>query len=122
MVRKLLITLGLLGLIGCATTDENVYLGCSIVPEDGGQLIICYDQTLFIPSNDYISALVDPCGDGPGPDEIIIVFNNGTHLAWYRNLGIIILDPNVIYETTDAQKCKFIIENGKIIDETIGKF
>ncbi len=60
--------------------------------------------------------IVDPCGDGQGHDEVLIILNDGRVLAWYVNLGFTILNENVNYQTTDAQKCKFKVVAGQIVE------
>lgn len=54
----------------------------------------------------------DPCGDDPGkPDEVILELKNGIFLAWYKNLGLSVLEKEVNYVTTDDQKCLFKINS-----------
>lgn len=61
--------------------------------------------------------IVDPCGDHKGhPDEIVLIFSDGSVLAWYKDLGFSVLEEGVVYQTTDKQKCKFKIENGQVIE------
>jgi hypothetical protein len=114
---KLLIFLGIIGTAGCAT-DDNYYIqhGCTVTQEDDGQFITCADQSMFIPSHEYISDIIDPCGNGPGHDEVIIIFSNGSSLAWYKNLGLVQLQEYTPYVTTDAQRCHFEIQGGLVID------
>lgn len=59
--------------------------------------------------------LVDPCGDGPGHDELLIKLNDNTYLAWYYNLGFVILNEYTNYVTTDSQRCSFHIEEGVLL-------
>ena len=60
--------------------------------------------------------LVDPCGDGPGVDEVVMIFGDGTVLAWYQNIGFSVLQEGVSYRTTDPQNCKFSILNGQVVE------
>lgn len=53
----------------------------------------------------------DPCGDGPGHDEIILVFDTGEYVAWYQDLGLALLTPGLTYHTTDQQQCVFTVPN-----------
>lgn len=118
MGSKLLILLGFIGLAACAT-EGDTYMsnhGCTISHEDDGQYIMCADQSMFIPSQQYISDIVDPCGNGPGHDEVIIIFADGAAIAWYKNLGLVALDEFKRYVTTDAQKCEFEIQLGEVVD------
>ena len=64
---------------------------------------------------DGILSVVDPCGDGQGPDEVVIFTDSGV-LAWYNNVGLSVLAENVTYQTTDNQKCLFRIENGVLVE------
>jgi len=64
---------------------------------------------------DGILSVVDPCGDGQGPDEVVIFTDSGV-LAWYKNVGLSVLVENVTYRTTDKQKCIFRIENGVLVE------
>jgi len=115
---KLLILIGIIGIAGCAT-DDNTYVsqhGCKITQENGGQFITCADQSMFVPSQQYISDIVDPCGNGPGHDEVIIVFADGAAIAWYKNLGLVALSEFTAYVTTDAQHCRFEIQHGQVVD------
>lgn len=68
--------------------------------------------------SDYqIVDVVDPCGDGSGPDEVLVVLANGSVMAWYKNKGLALLDPGVRYRTTDKQKCRFeVTASGEVLD------
>lgn len=108
------------GASGDAGTDGS---SCTVVREAEGSTISCTDGTeTFVPNGmdgsdgqdgangqDSILDLIDPCGDGPGPDEILIVLSDGNIIAWYKNLGLTILQCDTVYVTTDKQKCKFKI-------------
>lgn len=65
-----------------------------------------------------IVEVIDPCGDEPGKaDEVLFVLRNGDIVAWYKNLGLSILDVDKKYRTTDVQKCLFEIDsNGNYIE------
>jgi hypothetical protein len=72
-----------------------------------------------IDGQDGINSVVktfDPCGDGPGIDEIILLLNDNSAVAWYKNKGLVVLEENKTYQTTDSQKCKFEIINGEVIE------
>jgi hypothetical protein len=56
-----------------------------------------------------ISEVLDPCGDGPGADEVVLVFATGEWIAWYSGLGLSILAPGGSYQTTDQQACTFSV-------------
>lgn len=59
-----------------------------------------------------ISEVIDPCGDGNGPDEVLLKLNNGTVLVYFEDGGrrfLSILQPGS-YQTTDRQRCRFSID------------
>ena len=61
-------------------------------------------------------AVHDPCGDGPGVDEMILELEDNTFFAWYKGVGLTVLDENTDYVTTDKQKCRFFINQGEIVE------
>lgn len=68
-----------------------------------------------------IIAVYDPCGDDVGvADEIILVLgenlSNRTFLAWYRPIGLSVLEPGITYRTTDRQRCRFQIINNEVVE------
>jgi hypothetical protein len=60
--------------------------------------------------------IVDPCGDGPGADEVVLILDDGRVLAWYKDLGFSLLYENTAYQTTDAQKCNFTVMGGEVFE------
>lgn len=60
--------------------------------------------------------IVDPCGDGQGHDEVVLMMPNGQALVWYADLGLTILDENRVYRTTDFQGCRFKVVNGEVVE------
>lgn len=69
-----------------------------------------------VDGEDAIIEVIDPCGDKPGHvDEVLFRLANGDIAAWYKNVGLVILEKNVKYQTTDKQKCKFKINNAGAI-------
>lgn len=64
-----------------------------------------------------IVEVIDPCGDGPGPDEILIVLDTGVVLAWYQHLGLTQLVAGTLYMTTDEQGCLFSVDSEGNVDE-----
>jgi hypothetical protein len=66
-----------------------------------------------------IVAVIDPCGDGPGFDEVILQLADGTLIAYFesgsrRHLSI--LGPGN-YQTTDQQQCLFSVDsNLEVLD------
>lgn len=63
-----------------------------------------------------VAEIVDPCGDGRGFDEVLLVMDSGAIIAWYKNLGLVVLDDGY-YRTTDKQRCRFQIEDGEINED-----
>jgi hypothetical protein len=106
---------------------------CSIADAVNGAVITCgsdsavvLDGQAGVDGADGLDAvnpvisLVDPCGDSPGFDEVLLQLSDGTFVAYfeqgeYRFLSII-SDGN--YRTTDAQQCYFRIENGLLISNS----
>jgi hypothetical protein len=63
-----------------------------------------------------IAEVYDPCGDGPGVDEVLLILGDGTILAWYLDLGLAILEPGN-YITTDSQGCSFeVTESMEVVE------
>lgn len=63
-----------------------------------------------------LTGVVDPCGDGTGPDEVLLMMADGSVVAWYQGLGMSILNENTNYTTTDAQQCRFKIVNSELVE------
>lgn len=65
-----------------------------------------------------ITEFIDPCGDGPGFDEVLIRTTSGQLVAYFESGGnrfLTILSPGS-YATTDAQRCHFqLTAEGKVI-------
>lgn len=64
-------------------------------------------------SDAFIVGYIDPCGDSPGVDEVLFVLSDGRMAAWYKNVGLVILEDGT-YQTTDKQKCVFTISNNGV--------
>lgn len=62
--------------------------------------------------NDAVAELIDPCGDGPGYDEVLIRYDSGELVAYFESGGKRFL--SVIgegsYVTTDQQACNFSVD------------
>ena len=68
-----------------------------------------------------IDFVIDPCGDHPNHyDEVVLKLSSGEYLAYFEASGrrfLTVLEQNVIYETTDKQKCRFYINsNNNLVD------
>ena len=65
-------------------------------------------------SEDSVVEYVDPCGNGPGFDEVLLHTRSGKYIAYFEsgpNRFLTVLQPNVNYVTTDQQHCAFKINN-----------
>lgn len=65
-------------------------------------------------------SLIDPCEDMPGQyDEVLMRIEDGRLVAYFEQGGkryLTILQPNVAYQTTDAQACRFSInEHNQVV-------
>ena len=134
-MNKLILVAMALGLAGCGEVGFGVkkeVLACSVEDTAEGALITCADGSSTVVNDgtngddglDGIDGLdgsapfkiVDPCGDGPGADEVVLVFESGEILAWYKNLGLSELQEGLTYVTTDQQKCKFKVLAGEVVE------
>ena len=138
---------GINGVNGTSCSVEAVQDGAMIVCEDGSQafvkngenghscsvssinayssLIECTDGSqslidLNSMAQHQIQEIIDPCGDDPNNfDEVLMKFNNGSILAYFQSGSkrfLTLLTPGN-YKTTDAQKCKFNVDNnGNVSD------
>lgn len=103
---------------------------CSVTQTQTGAIVSCTNGTTAVilngedgedapPTAYTVTELYDPCGDGPGFDEILFHTYSGEWVAHYAGGGnlqfLALLGPNS-YVTTDAQQCHFTIYN----DGTIG--
>lgn len=70
---------------------------------------------IVAPEGYTIKEVIDPCGDGPGQDEILLVLSEGSVVAWYKDLGLVELEDGN-YVTTDSQSCSFSIINGEYVE------
>lgn len=140
-MKKYLLTMGLLLLVmlifGCDKypTGAEQYKSCTItqtkmlcpdgteydLPVDGRDGLDGADGEDGVDGMDgapgTIIAVYDPCGDKLGhPDEVLLLFDDGSILAWYLDLGFTVLIEGVQYVTTDKQKCEFMVLNGEVIE------
>ena len=62
--------------------------------------------------------VADPCGDNLNQvDEVLLFFPDNTVIAWYLGVGMVVLTPNVMYQTTDNQHCKFSVDQHGLLTE-----
>ena len=105
-----LLLLLIMFIFGCSKSENQYIINeCIIDRVDGGQVVTCGADQIVIPDQMPITAIVDPCGDGPGVDEVVLILEGNMAIAWYKNVGMVVLEPYVHYTTTDRQKCKFQI-------------
>lgn len=70
-------------------------------------------------SNGSVISFIDPCGDGPSYDEVIMKTSTGQLMAYFEDQGrskrfLTLLSPGQ-YETTDQQGCRFTVNsNGSV--------
>lgn len=104
----------LLLLMGC-NIDQNKYTvgECTVERVDGGQMVLCGTDQLVIPDQGQVLDIIDPCGDGPGEDTVVLILEGDLYISWLKNVGMRVLEPYVQYQTIDQQRCKFqITPNG----------
>lgn len=120
-------------LINCGDTSQgykpNYVAGplqsCSVESVVGGAIMSCPDGSEVFISNgtDGIDGLnglfvdvIDPCGPQTAHDEVLFIDINNNYYAWFKNVGLVILNENTIYQTTDGTKATFKIENGEFVE------
>lgn len=85
----------------------------------GGALITCgATQVVLLDGDDApptpytVVGLIDPCGDGPGFDEVLLQLADGSLMAHYAGGGnlqfLTVLSPGN-FVTTDSQACHFTV-------------
>lgn len=141
MKKVMMIILGLF-LTSCGGMQVKVptpeapepYLGCTIMPVEGGQLLSCADgsegfiadgsdgtngqdgQDAPIGQLPLFVGFIDPCGKQTTHDELLYIDRFGNFHAWFKNVGHVILNEGTLYQTTDGTSCKFKIVDGTLID------
>lgn len=131
-------------LAGCGAHYHARVQGCVTKQVEGGVEIRCGNQTTFVADGaqgeagesivgpqgpqgnpgidgtnglDAVIEIVDPCGDGAGFDEILLVLSSGEIVAYFESGGnrFLTVLVNGNYRTTDAQACNFTILNGQVL-------
>jgi len=112
--------------IGCGFDDGKDGSSCSVETVQGGAVISCTDGSGSLITSgvdgldggDAFIELIDPCGDGPGFDEVLLRLTDGRLVAYFEQGGnrflSVISDGN--YRTTDAQGCYFSVSGGNVLD------
>lgn len=92
--------------ITCGDTQAVIYDGAEGTPGVPGQ---------DAPPTPYtITEMLDPCGDGPGYDEVLLRLANGNLVAHFFSGNfqfLTTLSPGA-YVTTDQQACQFSVDAG----------
>ena len=67
--------------------------------------------------HDNIVKFIDPCGDGPGYDEVPLKTSSGKLIAYFEvgNKRFLSVLSNDTYQTTDQQACVFRVLNGEVL-------
>ena len=95
---------------------------CTVASIDGRTTIECPDgSAVTFPTSHMFKRVINPCGDGPGVDEIIFEFEDGGFVAWYYNVGLVLLDCGQSYVTTDSQRCVFKLSDDCVYLEVKGE-
>lgn len=119
-MNKLLLSLLLL-LAACGKTRNHHYTTVYDNSQMEQQVEDMSDQILELDTrlemlelaarnNVQIYGFIDPCGPSTTFDEILLDTNYGV-VAYYKNLGLVVLEDGA-YATTDNQKCNFFIRDG----------
>lgn len=115
-MKKLIVLVGSLMLIGCSDSNTYVVNDCLVEKLEDSQQLTCGGASVNIPDQMPVLEIIDPCGDGPGQDEVVIKLEDGLFLAWYQGLGLSVLQSDLPYVTTDAQRCRFKITNNELLE------
>jgi len=61
--------------------------------------------------------IIDPCGDGPGVDEVILKIR-GELIAYFqaKNVNVLATLSDGHYVTSDKDKCRFSVVNGEVVE------
>lgn len=95
---------------------------CSVEDVAGGAIMSCPDGSeVFIADgadglNGLFIDVVDPCGQQTTHDEVLFIDINNNYYAWFKNVGLVILNENTLYKVTDGSGCKFKIVDGDLVD------
>lgn len=75
-------------------------------------------NTINVTISTAVVGMVDPCGDGPGFDEVLLKTKDGKYVAYFETGGnrfLTVLQTNTSYQTTDAQHCNFSINSSGVV-------
>lgn len=111
---------GIPGPVGPAGTPGS---SCSVIQLGNGARIVCTDGSEAVvingtngsdaPVSQYsVLEVIDPCGDTPGFDEVLLRLANNTLLAHYsdgQKQFLVLIGPGS-YVTTDGKNCHFTVD------------
>lgn len=71
------------------------------------------EQVAILEGYQNITLFIDPCGDGPGFDEVLLRTSQGDLLAYFEsgNKRFLTVLVEGTYRTTDKQRCRFRVDN-----------
>jgi hypothetical protein len=139
----LLLAICLLSMPGCAYQYPRHDMTCTVSQIGSGAIVSCPDGSTSVisggsngvdgingsngqdgedgqdgqngtPGRDAILTVTDPCGDGPGVDEVILKLADGSYIAWYYGVGMFVLTSGN-WTTTDMQHCTFNLDSNGVI-------
>ena len=103
---------------------------CTVDDVAGGALISCTDGTEQVVLDGVdgadgsdgadaelpdtaVAEIIDPCGDGPDFDEVLLVLADGSIVTYFEGAQgfLSVLECNTKYKTTDSQACKFFLNS-----------
>lgn len=90
-------------------SDDNAYLLQSAVNDLTLDIIQANNK---LDGLEVFDSIIDPCGDGPGFDEVLIKTSKGRVIAYFEDGGRRFL-TNLLpgnYRTTDKQSCFFNVD------------
>lgn len=75
------------------------------------------EDIAILKGHENIVELIDPCGDGPGFDEVLLKTSSGKLIAYFEvgNKRFLSVLTNGTYQTTDQQACVFQVLNGEVL-------
>jgi collagen type VII alpha len=110
------------GLDGAAGEPGQAGTSCTVQAVDNGAVISCSDGTSVVVLNGSdgtdgtvgaysIVGMIDPCGDQPGFDELLLRLADGSLIAHYSHGNkqfLTVIGPGS-YQTTDGHSCNFTV-------------
>ena len=78
------------------------------------QLTTLQASVLQLQAADNVNMLLDPCGNAPGFDEVLLRMTSGKVVAYFESSGkrfLSVLTPNQAYVTTDGSNCQFSVDS-----------